>query len=51
MEFKIKDAKVENFLKLLDEPVYAMGDLEASGKINNLKELNGNSLITLKISN
>jgi hypothetical protein len=48
LEFKIKDAKVENFLKLLDEPVYAMGDLEASGKINNLKELNGNSLITLK---
>ena len=48
LEFKIKDAKVENFLKLLDEPVYAMGDLEASGKINNLKELNGNSLVTLK---
>ena len=48
LEFKIKDAKVENFLKLLDEPIYAMGDLEASGKINNLKELNGNSLITLK---
>lgn len=48
LEFKIKDAKVENFLKLLDEPIYAMGDLEASGKINNLKELNGNSLVTLK---
>ena len=48
LEFKIKDAKVENFLKLLDEPIYAMGNLEASGKINNLKELNGNSLVTLK---
>lgn len=47
-EFKIKDAKVENFLKLFGEPIYAMGNLEASGKINNLKELNGNSLVTLK---
>lgn len=48
LEFKIQDAKVENFLKLLDEPVYATGDLEASGKINNLKKLNGNSSVNLK---
>ncbi|QEZ89689.1 hypothetical protein ACIB15232_1596 [Aliarcobacter cibarius] len=48
LEFNILDAKIENFFKLVDEPVYAVGNFEASGKINNFKELNGNSFINLK---
>lgn len=48
LEFRIESAKIEKLLKLLDEPVYAIGDLEAFGKIKNLKELNGNSIVNLK---
>ncbi len=48
LEFSVKKAKIEKLLKLLDEPVYAIGDFETNGYISNLNELNGNSLVNLK---
>lgn len=48
LEYKIDNAKVENFLKLTNNPVYATGDFSTFGKIDNFKELTGNSFIDLK---
>lgn len=48
LKFKVLDAKVDNFFKLIDEPVYAVGNFEANGSIDSFKELNGKSTINLK---
>ncbi|WP_198305597.1 hypothetical protein [Arcobacter vandammei] len=45
LTFNIEGAKIEKLLKLLDEPVYAVGHFDAKGNIKNIKDLSGNTFV------
>jgi hypothetical protein len=50
VSFKIEDAKIEKLLHMLNEPVYATGNLNVDGDIKNAKIETLNGLISTKIS-
>lgn len=51
IDLKVKDAKVEKLLKILDEPVYLTGDFELNSNIKNpnLEKLDG--ILAFKLKN
>ena len=50
INFKIEDAKIEKLLHMLNEPVYATGNLNIDGDIKNAKIETLNGLINTKIT-
>ena len=50
-KFAIQDAKLEKLFFLLNEPVYAMGDFDIQGNVNNAKFDNLDGKIVSKITN
>lgn len=51
VKFKIKDAKIDKLLYLVNQPIVAKGDLSIDGNINNASVENLDGDVTLKVRN
>ena len=51
IKFSVENGKIEKLLKMLSEPVYATGNIEVKGEINQFDNEKMNGLINSKLSN